>query len=186
MEVMQPRAAQGELAPRRAAARAAQRVPVWVRHRRLVVLPRPKIHCRCLRRPARLSRSGRYGTRGSYKAIELVRTQDVAVYNNSVYSDLSFDRAFHAFEGSAGIRIFNNLVRAPSIRTDDAGASVENNLVGELAGVFVDPVAGNLHLSAAGAPQAVFTGLMLPDGTTDYDGEARPAIPALGADECAP
>jgi len=125
-------------------------------------------------------------TRGAYKAVELVRTQDSEIYNNSVYSAVAFDRAFHSFEGSAGIRIFNNLVHGQLIRVDDAGGTVENNLVGDLSGVFVDPAAGDLHLSASGAPRAIGQGQAVAAGVGDYDTDPRPAAPALGADECTP
>jgi hypothetical protein len=124
--------------------------------------------------------------RGSYKAIELARTRDAQIYNNTVYSDASFDRAFHAFQGSDGIRIFNNLVHGWGIRTDDAGSIVENNLTGDFSSYFVDPSHALLHLTATGATAAAGKGQTVPNGMLDYDGELRPTPVALGADECAP
>jgi hypothetical protein len=105
-----------------------------------------------------------------------------------VYSDLSFDRAFHSFQGSDGIHIFNNLVQAPLIRVDDtvpAGA-VENNTVADLTGYFVDPTIADLHLTATGAAAVLGGGLAVPSGLGDYDDELRPSPPSVGADECAP
>jgi hypothetical protein len=125
-------------------------------------------------------------TRGNYKAIELARTQDCQIYNNTVYSDMSFDRAFHAFQGSAGIRIFNNLMRGWGIRADDAGSMVADNLTGDFPSYFVDPARGVLHLTAAGAAATRAKGQAVPSGMLDYDAERRPTPVTLGADECAP
>jgi hypothetical protein len=124
-------------------------------------------------------------TRGNYKAIELARTSACEIYNNTVYSDMAFDRAFHAFQGSAGIHIFNNLMRGWGIRADDAGSNVENNLTGDFPPYFVDPAQGLLHLTTAGATAAAGRGQAVPAGIGDHDREPRPNSPAMGADECA-
>jgi hypothetical protein len=125
--------------------------------------------------------------RGNYKAIELARTQDCEVYNNTVYSDdTGWDRAFHAFQGSDGLHVFNNVVRAWGIRVDDPNTTVENNLEGDLPGHFVDPTSGDLHLTPVGAAAALGAGLPVPPDMLDYDAEPRPDPVALGADECVP
>jgi hypothetical protein len=124
--------------------------------------------------------------RGNYKAIELARTQDCQVYNNTVVSGFGFDRAFHAFEGSLGLRIFNNLVQADTIRVDDVGVIVEANVTGDLGGYFVDSAIADLHLTATGAASALGQGQALPAAAVDFDGEPRASAPAVGADECRP
>jgi hypothetical protein len=125
--------------------------------------------------------------RGNYKAVELARTKDCEIHHNSVYSeDLEFDRVFHAFQGSEGIHVFDNIVRGWGVRADDAGSLVENNLEGELPGIFVDPAGGDLHLGSAGVALALGKGLPLSTALDDFDAESRPPAPAIGADECSP
>ena len=103
--------------------------------------------------------------------------------NNS--EDLTWDRAFHSFEGSDGIHIHSNLVHAWGVRLDDPGGTAENNLEGDFSGRFVDPAVGDLHLTPTGAEAVLAQGLTRPSGAVDYDAEPRPDPPAIGADECA-
>lgn len=70
---------------------------------------------------------------------------------------------------------------------DGAQASLVGNLTNALAGWFVLPSAGDLHLNASAIP-AINAAASLPQVTSDIDGEARPIGPApdVGADEYQP
>jgi hypothetical protein len=120
---------------------------------------------------------------GSYKAVELARTADCKVYNNTVWSeDASWERTFHVFQGAEGVEVFNNLVRG-QLRLDGPGAKARNNLAGALEGFFVNPRQGNLHLSAAGAGAVAGKGLALSPDPGDFDGQGRAGGVDLGADQ---
>ena len=57
-----------------------------------------------------------------------------------------------------------------------------DNLVKDLASVFVDPERGNLHLTDA-APGIVDQGAAIDEVVDDIDGESRVGRPDIGADE---
>jgi len=122
--------------------------------------------------------------RGAYKAVELVRTRDCKVYNNTVWSkDAGWDRTFHLFQGTAGAEVFNNLVRG-RLRVDGKGARlVAGNLTGDMAGFFRAPEKGDLHLAPKGAAAARGKGRAVPEGVTDFDGQPRAGRVDLGADQ---
>jgi hypothetical protein len=122
--------------------------------------------------------------RGAGKSVELVRTKDCQVYNNTVWSaEVGYDRTFQLFQGCAGAKVFNNLVRGKLRIDGDDPKQVEANLAGELDGFFADPEKGDLHLTAKGAEAARGQGRPVPEGLKDFDGKPRPAKPALGAVE---
>jgi hypothetical protein len=121
--------------------------------------------------------------RGSYKAIELARTASCEVSNNTVWSeDEGWDRTFHIFQGQGGTRVFNNLVRG-KILIQDPDCKVDGNLSGPLDGFFVNPKAGDLHLTAEGAAACAGKGLAVPAGSVDFDGQPRTGSVSPGADQ---
>jgi len=73
----------------------------------------------------------------------------------------------------------NNLVHG-EIRLDGGEAELRNNLTGRLDGDFVDPVLGNLELTAR-ATGAIDQGVSRPEVTDDIRGRRRTGQPDLGA-----
>ena len=117
---------------------------------------------------------------GASKGIELVWLDNVKVYNNTVYCPNPRRRAIHYFQKINRLHIANNLVNG---RLEGEGDVVlENNVVGPLDGYFVNPEAGDLHLTEA-ATLALKKGIALPLVQDDIDGEGRADPPDVGADE---
>jgi hypothetical protein len=78
------------------------------------------------------------------------------------------------------VDITNNLVRGALLLTGPEMA--RNNFVGPMDRWFVDPVAGNLRLTADAA-EAIDRGIVLPEVVDDIDGHRRDRTPDLGAAE---
>jgi hypothetical protein len=117
---------------------------------------------------------------GADKGIELVWLDNVKVYNNTVYCPNPQRRAIHYFQRINRLHVANNLVRG---RMEGEGDVIlENNVVGLLDDYFVDPEAGDLHLTEA-ATLALGKGIALPLVQDDIDGEERGEQPDVGADE---
>jgi pectate lyase len=117
---------------------------------------------------------------GADKGIELVWLDNVKVYNNTVYCPNPQRRAIHYFQRINRLHLANNLVRG---RMEGEGDVIlENNVVGLLDNYFVDPEAGDLHLTEA-ATLALGKGIALPLVQDDIDGEERGEHPDVGADE---
>ena len=118
------------------------------------------------------------GTKGT--GIEIVWTDNVRVYNNTVWAADPRGLAIHYFEQIHRLHLANNLVRG---RVEGEGdARTEGNLVGDLEGYFVNPVAGDLHLTGRAA-NALGKGMALEAVTDDFDGQKRADPPDVGADE---
>ncbi len=114
------------------------------------------------------------------KGIEIVWTEDVKVYHNTVYSDDPQRRAIHYFQDIHRLHLANNLLRG---RLDGEGdARAEGNVVDDLEGYFVNPLEGDLHLTGRAA-DALRKGVPLAAVTDDIDGEKRGDPPDVGADE---
>lgn len=114
------------------------------------------------------------------KGIELVWVDNVGVYHNTIYAPDIRCRAIHYFEKIHRLHLANNLVRG---RMEGEGdARLEGNVVGLLENYFVDPLAGDLHLTPR-ATDALGRGVMLKAVTDDIDGQVRRAPPDVGADE---
>jgi hypothetical protein len=117
---------------------------------------------------------------GVGKGVELVWLDNVKVYNNTVYCPDPRIRAIHYFQKINRLHLANNLVRG---RMEGEGDVIlENNVVGELTGYFVNPAAGDLHLTDA-ATLALGKGIPLPLVQDDIDGDKRGEYPDVGADE---
>jgi len=126
--------------------------------------------------------------RGAGIALELCRTKDLKVYNNTVYSaDAGYFRAVHINNPSTtNLHLAYNIIRGQILLTEGATFSDTGNITGSTAANdwFVDPLSGDLHLTdLAGA--AIDAAVVLPDVPTDIDGDSRPSgeYPDVGADE---
>jgi hypothetical protein len=114
------------------------------------------------------------------KGIEIVWTDNVQVYHNTVYAPDPRCRAIHYFQDIHRLRIANNLVRGRLEGEGDVLA--EGNVVGELEGYFVDPLKGDLHLTERAA-EALGKGVPLAAVPDDFDGQKRADPPDIGADQ---
>jgi hypothetical protein len=118
--------------------------------------------------------------KGITTGIEIVWTDNVQVYHNTVYAPDPRNHAIHYFEDIHHLQLINNLVRG---RLDGEGeVRSEGNVVGDLEGYFADPLKGDLHLTDR-AVQAVGKGTRLPAVAEDFDGQKRAEQPDVGADE---
>ena len=121
-------------------------------------------------------------------AIGVYDSPNTRVVNNTVFIAGSYPNAIeYRFTGTKGAYIANNLVNKAISARDGATATVTNNLTTAASALFVDPVNGDLHLKST-ATAAIDKGLVQPDVTVDWDGDARPSgsAPDLGADEFLP
>lgn len=118
---------------------------------------------------------------GVNTAIEICRTRNVKVYNNTIWGTRqNFRFLVHFFQGSEGDAFVNNLVHGQT--NLEQGVENRNNFTGGLNGYFVNPAAGDLHLTSA-AVNAINKGIPLPEITNDFDGYARGPAPDIGACE---
>ncbi|HEU0138476.1 MAG TPA: hypothetical protein VFQ79_02145 [Bryobacteraceae bacterium] len=120
---------------------------------------------------------------GGSKGIEIVWTDNVRVYHNTIRAADPRYRAIHYFENIHRLHLANNLVRGRIEGEGDVRA--EGNVAGGLEGYFVNPVEGDLHLTGRAA-DALGKGVALAAVTDDFDGEKRGSPPDVGADERSP
>ena len=116
--------------------------------------------------------------------ISLESAKNVKVYNNTVYTEQYANSIEYRFTASQNNYIANNLTNARIYRRDGASAIVESNVEEAQASWFVNPTAGDLHLS--NAPQFVIDqGRNFSDVADDIDCDARPQGQGtdIGADE---
>ena len=107
------------------------------------------------------------------------------VYHNTVMLNGTYSAAIeYRFASTFNVEIANNLTDAAIVQRDGASALVSNNYTQAVAGFFVNPAAGDLHLTAAAIP-AIDAGAYISSVLVDKDGQTRPAgaAPDLGADE---
>ncbi|HTL53589.1 MAG TPA: right-handed parallel beta-helix repeat-containing protein [Planctomycetota bacterium] len=121
--------------------------------------------------------------RGHDAGMEICRTVDCQVYNNTIWGeDAGFRQALQVKEGKGSAQVFNNLVRG-QIDIQENGSKDENNMTGPLDGFFVNPAQGDLHLAPAGLTAVHQRSVRTPKDFLDWDGGLRPAQCDLGADE---
>jgi hypothetical protein len=117
---------------------------------------------------------------GGSTGIEIVWTDNVRVYHNTVWAADPRARAIHYFENIHRLHLANNLVRG---RIEGEGdMRTEGNVAGDLEGYFVNPREGDLHLTGRAA-DLLGKGVALAAVTDDFDGQKRPDPPEVGADE---
>jgi hypothetical protein len=109
------------------------------------------------------------------------------VYHNTILTNgnvlLSIETRFN----TTGAEIRNNLTDAPLGARDGGSSSQSGNLLTATASLFVNPVAGDLHLKDT-AMAVIDQAPMLAGVTDDVDGHPRPSGVAydIGADEFVP
>lgn len=116
--------------------------------------------------------------------IEIDEAREPVVIHNTVVTPggaAFFSSIDYRFPSTVAV-IKNNLTTRITQR-DGATGDVSNNLEDTPMSYFVDPAAGDLHLTGA-ATSAAAAGVPHPDAGLDIDGEPHdPATPDLGADE---
>jgi len=117
---------------------------------------------------------------GTSTPLEICKTADVLVCNNTIWATAATMPAVRFHETVRGGRLYNNLVHG-RIEVDKT-VSQADNVVGDLRGYFVDAPNGNLHLTSA-AKRASGKGRSLPEAGEDFDREKRSPAPDIGADE---
>ncbi len=121
-------------------------------------------------------------TAGASQAIEFHQTQDSIACNNTIYGrNPEYRRTVEFQTGNRNARFCNNLVHG-SMYIQKDGVKLQENIVGDLSGWFVDPAIGDLHLTGKAAPQH---GLPLAEAQEDFDRQVRGHLPCIGADEMA-
>lgn len=117
--------------------------------------------------------------RGS-TGIEIVWTDNVRAYHNTVWAADPGGLAIHYFDDIHRLHLANNLVRGRIV--GDGDVRTEGNVVGDLEGYFVNPLEGDLHLTER-AVDAVGKGVALAAVTDDFDGQKRADPSDVGAAE---
>jgi len=111
------------------------------------------------------------------------------VYHNTCYHNVNYGIWVHtSMLNTTGIFIQNNIAydnysgsEAWQIYDPGALATIGSNLLHPIDPLFMDSGAGDFHLQATSP--AIGAGMPLADVTSDFDGMARPAAPAIGAYE---
>ncbi len=120
--------------------------------------------------------------------IGLESAPGVQVYNNTIYHEHPYPNAIeYRFTSTAGVSIANNLANRAISRRDGASATLSHNLTDALAGWFVDPDSGDLHL-ASEVSTVVDQAQAISGLTDDFDQDSRPLGGGydIGADEYNP
>ena len=112
--------------------------------------------------------------------IEVAWTDNVQVCNNTIYSpDLNYS-AIHYFMKTSRLLVSNNLARGRIYGEGDV--RLEGNVTGDMDGYFVNPAAGDLHLTES-ASEALGKGVQLNSVKEDIDGQKRKKSTDVGADQ---
>ena len=112
-----------------------------------------------------------------------VEGHGVEILHNTIWLDSTYPNAIeYRFATTTELVIANNLSNGQVRARDGASGTLSRNVATALAGWFVNPATGNLHLASAVA-DAVNAGDPLHSTALDIDGETRTGNPDVGADE---
>ncbi|MBN2326069.1 MAG: right-handed parallel beta-helix repeat-containing protein [Candidatus Omnitrophica bacterium] len=111
-------------------------------------------------------------------------TKDCQILHNTIYDPRSvLKRLIRIVHDNPGLVVANNLLCGPPMRVESQSAvRFSNNLTGDYASYFADPLKGDLHLTDD-ASQAIDQGAPLEGVLDDFDRQKRDALPDIGADE---
>ncbi len=124
--------------------------------------------------------------RGAGYAVELCATNNLQVYNNTIYSDNAGASTVHVYDSvTTGLKLYEDIIRG-QIFWQGASGSSTGTISGSTpaASWFVDPLNGDLRL-LPGAAAAIDTAQVLPEVTDDYLARPRGGSPDKGAYEVA-
>jgi hypothetical protein len=118
-------------------------------------------------------------------AILVADSPDTQVVNNTVFVSGTYRTPIeYRFPGTTGTLIVNNITDGSIAARNGASATSRTNIEGADAGLFVNALAGDLHLAATAA-KAIDRGTAIAEVTDDWDGDPRPIGAGfdIGADE---
>lgn len=119
--------------------------------------------------------------------IAVFDSADTQVLHNTILLSGTYTNAIeYRYPGAMNVYIANNLADGTIRQRDGAQAVLQNNVLTATPALFVNALAGDLHLSAS-ATIAIDRGVSAAGVAADWDGDARPQGPApdVGADELA-
>ncbi len=117
---------------------------------------------------------------GRDAGLELAWVDGVKLFHNTVWREDVQGRGIRCIEKIHNVEIANNLCRGALALT--GGEQAQSNLVGPLAGMFVNPAGGDLRLTAE-TTDAIDKAVPLNEVTDDIDRRPRGTRPDLGAAE---
>lgn len=140
--------------------------------------PETKIHCTGF-----IVRNN-FVTRAPESGILADYTRDCKIINNTVYDPKNrLRRLIRIVHDNDGLLVANNLLSGPEMRKESKSQiTYKQNIEQAMTEFFIDPDWGDLHLKESSA-EVVNKAVPLPEVTEDIDGQPRPEMPCIGADE---
>ncbi len=124
--------------------------------------------------------------RGDGIALEICKTRNLKVYNNTIYSDnAAYGRTLHVYGSvTSGLQLYDNIIRGLIHWNGTGPWPTTGSIIGSTptASWFVEPLVGDLRLTD-NATLAIGQGQILAEVTDDYFAAPRDAMPDIGAHE---